>query len=88
VPQPTPDHPVDYAPIIAGSHEEGQIVGGEKEPKRTDVLRLLCNALNREGDHRDRRVNFAACAHFQDRYYELAQALPLSQLLAKALVAA
>lgn len=48
-PTPTPGHPIYYVPIIYGWHEEGRIVAGEEPPKRTEMIRLLGQALAREG---------------------------------------
>ncbi len=49
VPTPTPARPAYYVPVIDGWHEEGRIVAGEEPPKRAEVLRLVGQALAKEG---------------------------------------
>jgi hypothetical protein len=49
VPRPTPEHPVYYVPVTYGWHEEGGLIAGEEPPKRADVLRLVGQALAKEG---------------------------------------
>ena len=48
-PNPTPGKPVYYVPVIDGWHEEGRIIAGEEPPKRAEVLRLVGQALAKEG---------------------------------------
>lgn len=49
LPPPSPEKPVYYAPVIFGWHESGKIVAGEEPPKRQEMLRLVAQALAREG---------------------------------------
>jgi hypothetical protein len=49
IPRPTSGQPVYYVPVIMGWHESGALVAGEAPPKRADVIRLLGQALAKEG---------------------------------------
>lgn len=49
VERPSKQKPVYYIPIIAGYHEEGKIVAGEKVPNREDVLKRVHRSLAKEG---------------------------------------
>jgi hypothetical protein len=48
-PRPAAGQPVYYVPVIMGWHESGALTAGETPPKRADVIRLLGQALAREG---------------------------------------
>lgn len=49
IPRPTAQDPAYYVPVILGYQEGGKVVAGEEPPPRKEMLRLVGQALAREG---------------------------------------
>ena len=47
--RPTPEHPTYYVAASLGFRDLGGVMGGEKEPPKEDVLRLLSKVLAKQG---------------------------------------